>query len=83
MAPEKNFIATFYSHFDALTFFNYLKGKKIKAKLMPVPRKVSASCGTCVSYITDSDSEIDYTVSEIEAVYHITADGLLVVFSNV
>ena len=62
-----NYIATFFSHYDALTFFNFLKGKNITAKLMPVPRKVSASCGTCVSFV--SDLKIDFSGHELEAVY--------------
>jgi len=68
-----NYIATFFSHYDALTLFNFLNGKNIAAKLMPVPRKVNASCGTCVSFV--SDLEIDFTAYEIEAIYIETADG--------
>ena len=67
------YVATFFSHYDALTFFDFLKGKNITAKLMPVPRKVSASCGTCVSFSTDA--KIDLTGYEVEAVYIETADG--------
>jgi len=77
MISKNNYIATFYSHYDALTFYSYLKNKDIKAKLMPVPRKVSASCGTCVSYSTDL--EISYTISEIEALYLETATGFVIV----
>lgn len=69
------YIATFFSHYDALTFFDFLKGKNITAKLMPVPRKLSASCGTCVSFSTDA--EIDFSSYEIEAVYVETEDGVL------
>ena len=60
-------IATFFSHYDALTFFNFLKERNIEAKLAPVPRKVSASCGTCVAFTSESD--IDFAGCEIEAVY--------------
>jgi len=66
------YIATFFSHYDALTFFNLLKGDGIAAKLIPVPRKVSASCGTCVSF--DSYSIPDLQDCEIEAIY-VEADG--------
>lgn len=70
-----SYIATFFSHYDALTFFNFLKEKNVAAKLMPVPRKVSASCGTCVSFT--SDLKIDFTRYEVEAVYLETEDGFL------
>jgi len=66
-----DYIATFFSHYDALAFFNFLKGRGITAKLMPVPRKVSSSCGTCVSFA--SDAEIDCTDHEVDAVYVQTA----------
>jgi hypothetical protein len=61
------YIATFFSYYDALTFFNFIKEKNINARLMPVPRKVSASCGTCVSYT--SDLKIDFTGYGLEALY--------------
>ena len=68
-----SYIATFFSHYDALTFFNFLKEKNIAAKLMPVPRKVSASCGTCVSFV--SDLKIDFVGHELEAIYAETGGG--------
>ena len=66
------YIATFFSHYDALTFYNFLKEKSVVAKLLPVPRKVSASCGTCVSF--SSDTRIDCAGHELEALY-IENDG--------
>ena len=64
-------IATFVSHYDALTFFGYVNGKGLTAKLAPVPRKISASCGTCVFFETASGlgEDIDFTYCEIESVY--------------
>jgi len=61
------YIATFFSHYDALTFFSLLKEKGIAAKVSPVPRKVSASCGTCVYFV--SDSIVDFRDNEIDAIY--------------
>jgi len=66
------YVATFFSHYDALTFYNAIKGKGIQVKLAPVPRKVSASCGTCVFF--DADAVPDLGDSEVEAVY-MEADG--------
>ncbi|MCL2699079.1 MAG: DUF3343 domain-containing protein [Defluviitaleaceae bacterium] len=78
----QNYIATFFSHYDALMFFNFLKEKNITAKLMPVPRKVSASCGTCVSYTSDSVSlAVNFSGYEIEAVY-VEAEGRFLKFAN-
>ncbi len=63
-------IATFYSHFAAISYKAKCKQKGITARLMPVPRSLSSSCGTCVSYegepiIPDDDSW------EVEGVYRI------------
>jgi len=70
------YIATFYSHFDALVFFGRIK-ETTDAGLMPVPRKVSASCGTCCMY--KSSAPIDFPDSETEAVYVETDGGWRIV----
>ena len=61
------YTATFYSHYDALTFYNSITKKGIKAKLTPVPRKVSASCGTSVQFHAPSITPPQ--THEIEAIY--------------
>ena len=61
------YIATFYSHFGALTYFKELQKQGISAKLMPVPRKISSSCGTCVSY--EFTSAVDSDDCELDSVY--------------
>lgn len=43
-------IATFYSHFGAIRFKKYCDHVGWPAKVMPVPRDLSSSCGTCVKY---------------------------------
>ena len=43
-------IATFYSHFGAVHFKRYCGTRGWEAKLMPVPRQLSSSCGTCVRF---------------------------------
>ena len=63
----KNYIATFFTHYDSLMFFGQLKEKGVTAKLMPVPRKVSASCGTGCFYV--SDFRVEISDCEVEAVY--------------
>ncbi|MCL2854797.1 MAG: DUF3343 domain-containing protein [Defluviitaleaceae bacterium] len=62
-----NYIATFFSHFDALMFCEHLKEQGVAAKMMPVPRKVSSSCGTCVSFTTET--EINFDQHEVDAVF--------------
>lgn len=43
-------IATFFSHFGAVRFKKDCEKQGWPAKLMPVPRDLSSSCGTCVRY---------------------------------
>lgn len=61
------YIATFYSHFGALLYCKALKDQGILGKLMPVPRKLSASCGTCVSYA--HFCAVELKGCELESVY--------------
>ena len=44
------YIATFHTHLSALLTCQSLTAAGAEARMMPVPRKLSASCGTCVAY---------------------------------
>lgn len=62
--PSENnrvYIVTFYSHFGAVRFKRLCDARGIAAKVMPVPRNLSSSCGTCVRCGQGGRSE---TVSE-------------------
>jgi len=43
-------LATFHTHYGALEFSKYCKKEGISAKMTPVPRQLSASCGVCVKF---------------------------------
>jgi len=58
-----------------MSYYKAIKKQGISAKLMPVPRKVSSSCGTCVSY--EHFSLIDISGCELECIYR-DVDGVLV-----
>ncbi len=49
-------IATFFSHFGAMRCKKQCAETGIIAKMMPVPRMLSSSCGTCVR-IESADAE--------------------------
>ena len=75
------YIATFYSHFGAVRFKKEYSGKIEKAKLMPVPRDLSSSCGTCVGF--EADEGFTFTEDprgEIEQVVRSTENGYVVLF---
>ena len=51
-------IATFHTHFGALSFHRRLAALGDAPVMMPVPRKLSASCGTCVRFTLPFSEEI-------------------------
>lgn len=44
------YIATFHTHLSALRTHRALTEAGVTAALSPVPRRLSASCGTCVRF---------------------------------
>lgn len=46
----QSYIATFHTHLAAIRTHRVLHAQGVKAQLSPVPRYLSASCGTCVRY---------------------------------
>lgn len=60
-------IATFYSHFGAVRFKRDCDGRNWPAKLMPVPRDLSSSCGTCVRYEGELPDPVPQEAEQIVA----------------
>ena len=60
-------IATFYTHAAALVSCRSLKDAGIPSRMMPVPRALSSSCGTCVKYEADELCEhlLDRDIEQI------------------
>ena len=58
-------IATFYSHFGAIRFKKYCEKQGWPARVMPVPRNLSSSCGTCVKYEGECPEEAPEEVEQI------------------
>ena len=65
-------VATFFSHFGAIRFKRACDAQGIPASLMPVPRSLSSSCGTCVRY----EGEMPAAPSdEVEQIVEETPEG--------
>lgn len=60
------YTVTFHTHFDALQYSKFLKKLGLKSKLKPVPRELSSSCGTCLSFETEDDQKLDEKFFEKE-----------------
>lgn len=70
----KQYIATFYAQFGAIRFQRNLAKEDIRGELMPVPRDLSSSCGSCVGFETDEFRPED-SYDEIEQIVVITDGG--------
>ena len=67
----REFIATFHTHLSALMSSRNLNGAGAKANMMPVPRKLSSSSGTCVRYLAE-EPRLNVLDEDVEGVYEVT-----------
>ena len=49
------YVATCYTHLSAQLSCKRLRSAGCEARMMPVPRALSSSCGTCVRYTAGED----------------------------
>ena len=68
------YIATFYTHAGAIVSSRSLTRAGVANRMMPVPRKLSSSCGTCVRY-QSAHPRSDLMDRELEAAYRVDPDG--------
>ena len=71
------YLATFYTHYGAMRFYKHCQKQGITAKMMPVPRTLSASCGVCVRVWADASPE-PAEHEDMECIYAVMADGTYV-----
>lgn len=74
------YIATFFSHFGAIRFHKELKAMGLSGTLMPVPRKVSSSCGTCVRFSAATLPELPF--EDVEGLYRQNGEEYAAIRSN-
>jgi hypothetical protein len=74
-------IATFFTHLGALRFQRRVRelGDK-QAVMAPVPRKLSASCGTCVRFSIPFQQA--WAEEDLEAVYRCEDGGYAMCFRS-
>lgn len=73
-------IATFYTHIGAIEFASALAEKSVKHKLMPVPRRLSSSCGTCVRF--EADDPLSFICEDVEQIFLLEEKGESLIFSR-
>ena len=75
------YIATFYTHLGALRFHKKLQAMGDgTAVMMPVPRSLSASCGTCVGFSAPFSPEL--SSEDLECVYKRHGDDFIKLYEN-
>lgn len=77
------YFATFFSHFGAMHYKMLCDQQEIICRVMPVPRGLSSSCGTCVrcegrwlnSDAEDLEQVAAWDGNQFTTVYHVDQDG--------
>lgn len=64
----QQYLATFHTHLSAMLSCQALQSEGLTARMTPVPRALSSSCGTCVRYAADGDRH-HLLDQDLEAVY--------------
>ena len=72
------YIATFYSHYGAIQFRRNCQAMNLSAEVMPVPRDLSSSCGTCVRF--ETEGEFPENNEEIEQIVRIEDAGYVCMY---
>ena len=75
------YLATFFSQFGAMHCKKLCDRAGLPAKMMPVPRKLSSSCGTCVRVEAQDAEQIPRT-EESEQIALEEEDGYQILWSN-
>lgn len=75
------FVATFHTHLSAMLSFQALQNADCKAKMQPVPRALSSSCGTCVRFSAENDCR-DLLDADAEALYAVEDGSYRLLWQN-
>lgn len=70
-----HYLATFHTHLAALKTHRSLQKQGVEARMSPVPRKISSSCGTCVQYSAD-DMCSACMDEDVEAIYRLDGENV-------
>lgn len=65
---DMTYLVTFFSHFGAMSFRRLCREKNVAVELMPVPRFLSSSCGTCARCSDLEELHLDTWPEEVERV---------------
>ena len=69
------YLATFHTHYGAVRFHKHCQKSGDPARMLPVPRELSASCGTCVRFEAERPPAADEH-EDMDRCYAVTGDGV-------
>ena len=76
------YFATFFSHFGATRYKLLCDGQGISCRVMPVPRDLSSSCGTCVFFKTEAlEDAASLQTPELEQIVRERENGYEVLYT--
>lgn len=76
------YLASFFTHCGAVKYQNHLKKQNIPVILMPVPRKLSSSCGISAKF--EYNGDISSMISEdIENLFEIVGSEYKLIYKNI
>lgn len=74
------YIVTFYSHYGAIQFRKNCEKLNLEAVIMPVPRDLSSSCGTCVRF--ETERIFPEKNEEVEQIVRVENNGYVCVYHS-
>ncbi|MEG2353590.1 MAG: DUF3343 domain-containing protein [Clostridium sp.] len=77
----KEFIVLFHTHSGAIKFHRAIESKGIEGELMPVPRKLSSSCGIGCKFQHDINIE-EFISEEVERIFEIKEKDYIKVYEE-
>ena len=78
----RQFIATFHTHLSALMTSRALNAAGAKAGMMPVPRKLSSSCGTCVRCEGGYVAPTGVCAQEVDRIAEVRDGGYVFIYAS-
>ena len=79
---QVTYIVTFFSHFGAVRYKQLCGERGISCRMMPVPRDLSSSCGTCVRCEGGWLPPAEADAQEIEQIVRQLSNGYETVYQS-
>ena len=76
------YIATFHTHLSALLTCRALTAAGVAAQMMPVPRRLSAACGTCVRCEGGYVAPTGVCAQEVDRIAEVRDGGYVFIYAS-